>query len=266
MSPHSTMRIAYRKLRDFLGGTQRRKDDVSLDGQLRRIALDGNDIDYRLFRVRRRSIGMQISVSGLTVRAPRWATIRDIEATLQGRAAWIVRTLAEWRARRRDVLPREWRTGAPILYLGNELKLAVLPGRVKTIEADLFNLTVLHPAADDEAQIAAFVTRWLRDEALRLYVPHAVELASRITPKVPTVKLSNARSEWGSCNHRGVIRLSWRLVQLPPDLALYVVAHEVAHLVELNHSPRFWNVAEGLFPGSSGARRALDEWTALLEA
>ena len=83
---------------------------------------------------------------------------------------------------------------------------------------------------------------------------------------MPTVKLSNARSEWGSCDQQGVIRLNWRLIQLPPDLALYIVAHEVAHLIELNHSARFWSVVELLFPGSATAREALDEWTALLEA
>ena len=90
--------------------------------------------------------------------------------------------------------------------------------------------------------------------------------AARITTTRPVVKLSNARSEWGSCNQKGVIRLNWRLVLLPPDLALYIVAHEVAHLVELNHSARFWSLVEALFPGSVAARRALDDWTALLEA
>jgi predicted metal-dependent hydrolase len=63
-----------------------------------------------------------------------------------------------------------------------------------------------------------------------------------------------------------MIRLNWRLVQLPPHLARYVVAHEVAHLVELNHSARFWEVVETLFPGHAEARRMLDDWTALLEA
>ncbi len=80
------------------------------------------------------------------------------------------------------------------------------------------------------------------------------------------MKLSNARSEWGSCNHRGELRLSWRLAQLPPALADYVIAHEVAHLAELNHSPRFWALVETLYPGHAAARRALDDWTALLEA
>ncbi len=82
----------------------------------------------------------------------------------------------------------------------------------------------------------------------------------------PTLRLSNARSEWGSCNARGEIRLNWRLVQLPPTLAEYVVAHEVAHLVELNHSPRFWALVERLMPGHAALRRELEDWTALLAA
>ena len=87
-----------------------------------------------------------------------------------------------------------------------------------------------------------------------------------MTTVLPPVKLTNARSEWGSCNHRGEIRLNWRLVQLPPDLAEYVVAHEVAHLVELNHSPRFWSQVEQLLPCYAERRRALEDWTALLAA
>jgi len=253
------------RLRDIFGGgpdTGRPRDE----GQTRRIMLSGQDVDYRLIRARRRTIGMQIGLSGLTVRAPRWVSIREIESTLTERDKWIVRSLAEWRARRRDVLPRAWKTGAPILYLGRELTLTVHPARKREIAADLLNLSVLHPAAEDERQVAAFVGRWLRDEALRLLTPHVADFASRVTPEAPTLKLSNARSEWGSCNQHGVIRLNWRLIQLPPDLALYIVAHEVAHLVELNHSPRFWNLVETLFPGHAEARRTLDDWTALLEA
>ena len=267
------------RLRDLFGGGSDRarpiagpsppaQGDVGRagDGQPRRIALAGHSVDYRLFRVRRRSIGMQIGLSGLSVRAPRWVTIREIETTLTDRAPWILRSLAEWGARRRDVLPREWKTGAPILFLGRELALAVHSARKREICADLLNLTVRHPAAEDERQVAAFVGRWLREEAQRLLAPRVAEFAGRIASAAPTLKLSNARSEWGSCNQQGVIRLNWRLVQLPPDLALYIVAHEVAHLVELNHSPRFWSLVEALLPGHAAARRALDEWTALLEA
>lgn len=250
---------------DILGIADR-AGRAHVDPKLRRIVLAGEAVEYRLVRARRRSIGMQIGKDGLDVRAPRWVTIREIEAALLERAMWIVRALAEWRARRRDVLPREWRTGAPILYQGRDLALAVHAARAPEIAADLLNLTVLHPAAADEREVAAYVTRWLREEAARVLVPHVALLSARVTPAPPVVKLSDARSEWGSCNHRGVIRLNWRLIHLPPRLALYIVAHEVAHLVELNHSRRFWQVVETLFPGHADARRALDDWSALLDA
>jgi predicted metal-dependent hydrolase len=253
------------RIRDIFGGP-RGNGGAKGEAQSRRVSLDGVDVDYRFFRVRRRTIGMEIGVTGLTVRAPRWISLRDVEDVLRERSVWILRTLEEWANRRRDVLPSEWKTGAPILYLGRELALAVRPARGLRIEVDLLNLTVLHPAHDDESQVAHSVTHWLRDETLRLFAPRAIEFAAKIGARAPTVKLSNARSEWGSCNHQGVIRLNWRLAQLPFELALYVVAHEVAHLVELNHSSQFWSVAEKLFPGSLDARRTLDDWTALLDA
>jgi predicted metal-dependent hydrolase len=72
------------------------------------------------------------------------------------------------------------------------------------------------------------------------------------------VTLSHARTQWGVCTAEGAIRLSWRLVHIDPGLADYVVAHEVAHLVELNHSRRFWDVVAGLYPGWYQARERLE--------
>ena len=244
----------------------RAKLDRTEPGSTRRIALGGADIHYRLVRARRRTIGMEIDLDGLTVRAPRWVALYEIEAALVERAAWILRTLDAWRGRHRDVLPREWKTGAPILYLGRQLALALFRSRKSQIRADLFDLTVLHPHADDETHVSGFVGHWLRDEALRLVAPRVAHFAARLDRITPLVRISNARSEWGSCNHRGEIRLNWRLAQLPPELCDYVVAHEVAHLVELNHSTRFWAVCEALLPGHAARRRALEDWTALLAA
>jgi predicted metal-dependent hydrolase len=241
------------------------RDARTREGQARRIVLRGRSVEYRLFRARRRSIGMEVHLEGLTVRAPRWVTMRDIEAALTERAAWIVRALDEWRARRRHVMPREWKSGAPILYRGRELALELFPSRHATIEADLFHLTVRHPAAATEpAAVAETVTHWLKEQALALVAARVPAYAARVGHADPDVRLSNAKCEWGSCNASGVIRLNWRLVQLPPALADYVVAHEVAHIVELNHSARFWALVEALLPGHAGLKRQLDDWTALL--
>jgi predicted metal-dependent hydrolase len=234
------------------------------DGELRRVVLAEQSVDYRLIRARRRSIGMEVHFDGLTVRAPRWVTLRDIEAALVERAAWILRSLAEWRARRRDVMPREWKSGAPIVFRGEALTLAVYPARHAEIAADLFHVTVRHPRSHDERQVADCVGEWLRDQAWTLVAARVAHYIGQVSHRTPSVRLSNARSEWGSCNAKGEIRLNWRLVQLPPPLAEYVVAHEVAHIAELNHSQRFWAVVEKLLPGHAALRRQLDDWTALL--
>lgn len=253
--------VAYLRLDGVDGPAPRRRDAPT-----RRIALAGEDVEYRLVRARRRTIGMEVDLSGLTVRAPRWVTLAEIEAALAERAQWIVKALAEWQARRREVMPRQWKSGAPILFRGRELALEVFPARRTHVAADLFHLTILHPHAQDETAIADFVGRWLREEAWAQVAPQVEAYARRIARAVPTLRLSNARSEWGSCNARGEIRLNWRLVQLPPTLAEYVVAHEIAHLVELNHSPRFWALVEKLMPGHGALRRELEDWTALLAA
>jgi predicted metal-dependent hydrolase len=234
-------------------------------GALRRVVLAGEPIEYRLIRARRQSIGMQIDQRGLIVRAPRWVSIRDIELALCERARWVIESLAAWCERSVEALPTEWRAGAPLLYHGRSLTLALFPARRHAIAADLVNLTVLHPTPGNQAEIAAFICRWLKEEALALFVPRVLDFARRLKAKPPEVKLSDARAQWGSCNERGEIRLNWRLVQLPLRLADYVVAHEVAHLVELNHSPRFWTLVERLLPGHAACRRELDALTPLLD-
>jgi predicted metal-dependent hydrolase len=228
------------------------------------VTLAGQHVEYRLFRARRRSIGMLIDQAGLTVRAPPWVSIREIEQALIERAEWVVTTLVEWQGRESEALPAAWREGAALLYQGRPLRLALFAARRQTIAADLLHLTVQHPNPGDEEQIGAFVGRWLREQALALLTPRVAHFASQVAASAPTVKLSNARTQWGTCNHKGEIRLNWRLVQLPPRIADYVVAHEVAHLIELNHSPRFWALVESLLPGHADARRELDVLTPLL--
>jgi predicted metal-dependent hydrolase len=99
---------------------------------------------------------------------------------------------------------------------------------------------------------------WLKTQALASLTPRAAHYAAHLDVAPPLVALSNARSQWGVCTEDGTIRLSWRLVHLEPALADYVVAHEVAHLVEMNHSKRFWSLLAKLYPDWRRARHQLE--------
>ncbi len=100
----------------------------------------------------------------------------------------------------------------------------------------------------------------------RLELPDmARNMARDAALPLTSVTLSSARTMWGSCTSTGRVRLNFRLLQLPPELMRHVVAHELAHLVEFNHSTRFWAIVERLDPESTAHKRAIKGYSVLLE-
>lgn len=108
------------------------------------------------------------------------------------------------------------------------------------------------------ASVSRCVHEWLHTQALACFeerVEHYRLLLK--VPGAPQVLLSSARTRWGSCHSSGRIHLNWRLIQMPAHLLDYVVAHEVAHLLEMNHSTRFWRTVGRLVPDYSARRQEL---------
>ena len=226
-----------------------------------RRALAGTDvIEYRLRRARRRTIGFQIDDDGLTISAPRWVTVREIEAAIAEKSRWIRakrREWHEWREKRR--LPQVvFADGAVLPYLGGSIALRLRADAGTTrLDAASSELHVALPHDAAETQIRDAVQSWLQGEATRVFGERIERFAGRIAPKFSGWRLSSARSQWGSCTHDGRVRLNWRLVHFSLPVIDYVVAHELAHLRELNHSPRFWKALEQLLPGFEAARDAI---------
>jgi hypothetical protein len=217
------------------------------------IRLCGRWVEYRFARRRRRTIGISVDASGLSVSAPLRAPWRDIEAFLHHKQGWIVAKLDEW-AR----LPR------PPVVLGASGESLPLFGAPMTLEVRTGGRAVrrepqrLLVSAPSPSRAAKVLVGWLKTQALETLAPRAGHYAARLDLAPPAVSLSNARTQWGVCTEGGSIRLSWRLVHLEPALADYVVAHEVAHLVELNHSKRFWSLLANLYPDWREARERLE--------
>jgi predicted metal-dependent hydrolase len=104
----------------------------------------------------------------------------------------------------------------------------------------------------------AHVPRRVRDHLIALarreFTARARTLAARLGKGVMRVSVRDPKSRWGSCSSKGSLSFSWRLVFAPEAVVDYVVAHEVAHLAEMNHSPRFWRVVASLVPDSKAPR------------
>jgi len=217
------------------------------------IDLGGRAVEYRFARRRRRTLGITVDADGLRVAAPLRAPWREVEAFLRQKERWILAKLDEWsRVAPAPVL--RCATGERLPLFGEPRELEVRPGRRRVID-DGARLVV---CARKGSRPLRVLVAWLKQTALAALAPRASHYSLRLGLAEPRVVLSNARSQWGLCTEQGVIRLSWRLVHVAPELADYVVAHEVAHLVELNHSRRFWHVVAGLYPAWREARERLE--------
>ena len=217
------------------------------------IELGGREVEYRFARRRRRTLGITVDADGLSVAAPLRAPWREIEAVRRQKERWILAKLDEWsRVAPAPVL--RCATGERLPLFGEPRELAVRPGR-RGVHEDGDRLVV---CARKGARPLPVLVSWLKQKALASLAPRASHYSGRLGLGAPRVALSSARHQWGLCTEKGVIRLSWRLVHVAPALADYVVAHEVAHLVELNHSRRFWSVVAGLYPAWREARERLE--------
>ena len=219
----------------------------------RLILLAGRPVEYRFARRRRRTLGLTIDESGLSVAAPMRAAFRDIESFLRDKEQWILRKLEEWARAPRPAVLRA-RSGETLPLFGDPLTLEVREGG-RAVRRDADRLLVCVPAP---VRAAETLVGWLKTRALEALAPRAEHFAGRLGVPAPCVGLTSARGQWGVCTEGGAIRLNWRLVHLDAGLSDYVVAHEVAHLVEMNHSKRFWSLVSGLYPAWREARERLE--------
>ena len=234
----------------------------------REIDLGHAVVAYEFKRVRRRSIGMVVSAEGLSVRAPRWVGVGEIEAALREKAAWIRAKLIEQheRARKQAASRIEWRDGATLPFLGETVILVLdarATGAVLNSAADALpgvprlTLHVGLPQSAEPEQIRDVVQAWLQRQAKRVFEERCNFYAPRLGVQWRRLALSSAQTRWGSASADGSIRLNWRLIHFAMATIDYVVAHELAHLREMNHGPRFWDVVRSVIPDVDAARGTL---------
>ncbi|MBL0087975.1 MAG: M48 family metallopeptidase [Ideonella sp.] len=243
----------------------------------RQVTLGEHRVGYEFRRARRRSIGFVVGTEGLSVSAPRWVSMNEVDQALQAKAGWILRKLHEQRERsdRLQAARIEWRDGTSLPFLG-ETVILVLDPRVTGAVLDpgggglpgVPSLT-LHlglPQSASQDQIREAVQSWLQRQARRVFEARCEHFAQALGVRVRRMSLSSAATRWGSASADGSVRLNWRLIHFAMPVIDYVVTHELAHLREMNHSSAFWDVVRSVLPDFERSRGALrDEVLPALE-
>ena len=226
------------------------------------IGQDQQLIPYQLKRAKRRTIGFIVDDRGLTVSAPKWVSLGEIDAAVVEKSSWISRKLVEWRKHqeRRSTNQIQWVDGGALQYLGRSITMRVTHGITGCHLQESGELLIGLAANADASRLRDIVQAFLQTQAKRIFSERLERLAM-LTGKAPkSWKLSSARTRWGSCTSDGSIRLNWRLVHFPMDVIDYVITHELAHLSEMNHGQRFWDKVAQVMPDYDDARRVLAEY------
>jgi len=216
---------------------------------------NGETISYLLERRSRRTVGLKITTEGLVVHAPKRIFEFQLHQILQEKSNWILSKLQSREANQIEKI--EWVDGEHLLYLGQDIQLKLISAIKKTIRFENAVLVIHAPEANIHQACSRMVLMWYKKQALLDFSRRLEILSAKLGVPTPPLTLSNAQSRWGSCNSRGEVRLSWRLLQAPPNIINYVICHELAHLKQMNHSPKFYAVLESLFPNYKAVEKEL---------
>ncbi len=222
--------------------------------------LEGHRVPLVLTRSRRRTVGMSLQDGYVKVVAPAWVPLDEIGNILQHKSRWLSARYRDWQHRQANRLEPEdqWAHGAEILFLGQPCQLELCPD-IPEVVWDAQRACVIFPLSPQSGpdQVRDRVHGWLQTQAKEILKERLDFLSQRSGRRYVRFSLTHARTRWGSCTQDGHIRLNWRLVQFSLPVIDYVVAHELAHVRAMDHSPDFWQEVEKILPGYKLAQSQL---------
>ena len=212
--------------------------------------------EYTLVRSKRKSLALYVRGGVLEVRAPLNMPRKDIDKFIKSKEKWITGKLAasEKQTKSRENFQLDY--GDTVLYLGSEYPIVVKPGNRVGFDDGFY----MPPGLSSE-EIKSACVQIYRMLAKRDLTSRALCFSKLMNVMPSAVKINSAKTRWGSCSTMKSLNFSWRLIMSDRDVVDYVVVHELAHLIEMNHSARFWAIVESVLPDYLLRKKRLKELT-----
>ncbi len=238
--------VDFRRNRDIISAMKSTESHLCFEGVPVRVR----------FSARRRRIGLAVERQTVLLLLPEGFSMRNAEILLHDHQNLIQRLLRQDRQVSVMESPLDFRIGGRLPLLGEEyeIRLETTPGKRPRFDGVCFRVTAADPAG-----IRRQILLIYRQLAADVINDRVEALAARHGISYGTVKINSASSRWGSCSAAGNLNFSWKLVLCPEPLLEYVVAHELAHRRQMNHSSRFWQEVEQLCPAYRLRRKLIRE-------
>ena len=201
------------------------------------------------------------------VDAPEKRDHQEIHRAVLKRAGWIKHHLDQFKRQREQALPRTYASGESVFYLGRRYQLKVKTESGRTPGAKLIGGQIcVETSSRQPSAIRKYLSAWYRNRATDIFTQRLDEIVDGINwlREPPTWRLVRMQKQWGSCSPAGVILLNPHLVKAPRECIDYVISHELCHLQEHNHSPRYYRLLGKIMPAWERVKTRLDDMAELL--
>ncbi|MCZ0963511.1 M48 family metallopeptidase [Paracoccus benzoatiresistens] len=214
---------------------------------------------------RRKTVSISIGFDGVHVLAPSDLDDDRVLGIVRKKAAWLLRKQTAYRELGGQPVTKEFVSGETFYFLGRQYRLQLVSDQSAVVtRVTARGSTLIAPvlpnkhASVQRAAVRGGLRQWYRTRALRHFPVRAKIFSDVLGIPMPTVSVVDQSKRWGSCDARGRIYLNWKLIMAPMSLVDYVIAHEACHILEHNHSRRFWRLLETIMPDYKDRSRRLD--------
>jgi len=220
------------------------------------------DIEYKVIFSKRKTLNISVERDkSIIVRAPENTAPEKIDKIIEAKKMWLYEKLHNTQKYSTAAEPKEFVSGESLMYLGKNYRLDVVADDFKDIQ---FNNKFIISKNCQPAASRLFKT-WYYYKAKEKIIPKVRYYADRLGVKYNQVNIKNMQFRWGSCTPKDNLNFNWRLVKAPMSVIEYVIVHELAHLMESNHTQELWNIIAVQIPGYQKAKQWLKEHGELLE-
>ena len=208
--------------------------------------MDSFDFPVEIVRTnRKRSASIHLEGEVITVTVPKSLSDSRIHHLIVKRIPWIRNKLKEV-SERPVSKPKEYVSGETFPYLGRNYRLKVIKGDEPSVKliGGYFVATVAGTDKIPQATIKSMLVSWYQEHAEKRLREKTARLARIVGVKPKSITIKDYKSRWGSCSVQGDIAYNWRIILAPHRIVDYVVVHELCHMVEHNHSSKYWKHVE----------------------
>lgn len=200
---------------------------------------------------RKKTVSIEVTPSNIKVSAPKRLSHRVITDFITERSRWIEKNVQLQLAQPKQI-PRTWTDGEMFAYLGQEYALNVTRKSADMVEIEEGYLNVAIPFGtlelDEKNTVKSLVLAWYKQKAKETLTAKSFCYSKLLKVEPASVRVREYKSQWGSCSVSGVISYDWRIIMAPLKVVDYLVVHELAHLLEHNHSQKYWKHVETTIP------------------